>query len=630
MANFTEPTNPTFVGVRQIETNDPVLGGAAEIGGNVNSPPNHALRSLVERTAKLKADIEAISIPNASTGTRGIARLATTAQVTAGTNDDAIVTPLLLQEKVDDIPATPNASTGTRGIAELATESEAEAATDTSRITPPRRVRDLIRHSNAQATETIRGTVLRASQSEVSARTEATKYVTPDTLPAPSSVPDATETTEGIAELANQSEGRGGSDDTRIMTSERVLDALRNGSSFAANTTRKGTVQRATQAEVTARTEGTKYVTPDTLPSPSSVPDAAQATAGIAELANSGEGRGGIDNERIMTSLRVLDALRNGSSFYASTTQRGTAELATQAEVDARSDNSKIVTPATLPEPSAVANASESTRGIIEIANATEAAALTDDNRAMTPEKVLTGLRASAAQAGTTQRGTAELATQAEVNARSDNSKIVTPATLPEPSAVANASEAARGIIEIANATEAVALTDDVRAMTAEKVLTGLRASAAQATGSNRGTAAIASTGEADGGTNNTDIMTSFRVKRRIDAIPAPPNASETTRGLIEVVNAAEAAALTDDTRAMTPEKTLTGLRGSAAQATGSNRGTAAIASTSEADGGTNNTDIMTASRVKRRIDAKIVEITQDDYDALSTPNSNILYAIVG
>ena len=113
-------------------------------------------------------------------------------------------------------------------------------------------------------------------------------------------------------------------------------------------------------------------------------------------------------------------------------------------------------------------------------------------------------------------------------------------------------------------------------------------------------------------------------------AIPAPPNASETTRGLIEVVNAAEAAALTDDTRAMTPEKTLTGLRGSAAQASGSNRGTAAIASTSEADGGTNNTDIMTSSRVKRRIDAKIVEHTQAEYDALSSPNSNILYVIVG
>ena len=290
MANFTEPTNPTFVGVRQIETNDPVLGGAAEIGGNVNSPPNHALRALVERTAKLKADIEAISIPARNYRNCGgcMALLATTAQVTAGTNDNTIVTPLLLKEKVDDIPSTPNASTGTRGIAELSTQAEAEAATDTSRITPPRRVRDLMRHSNAQATETIRGTVLRASQSEVSARTEATKYVTPDTLPAPSSVPDATETTEGIAELANQSEGRGGSDDTRIMTSERVLDALRNGSSFAANTTRKGTVQRATQAEVTARTEGTKYVTPDTLPSPSSVPDAAQATAGIAELANSG------------------------------------------------------------------------------------------------------------------------------------------------------------------------------------------------------------------------------------------------------------------------------------------------------------------------------------------------------
>ena len=101
MANFTEPTNPTFVGVRQIETNDPVLGGATEIGGNVNSPVNHALQSLVERTAKLKEDIEAVDIPAATRTTAGVARLATTAQVTAGTNDNTIVTPLLLQGKVD-------------------------------------------------------------------------------------------------------------------------------------------------------------------------------------------------------------------------------------------------------------------------------------------------------------------------------------------------------------------------------------------------------------------------------------------------------------------------------------------------------------------------------------------------
>ena len=133
MANFTEPANPTFVGVRQIETNDPVLGGATEIGGNVNSPVNYALEALVERTAKLKEDVEAVDIPAATRTTAGVARLATVAQVTAGTNDDRIVTPLLLQGKVDDIPSAGNASTSTRGLIEIANNSEADAGNDTQR-----------------------------------------------------------------------------------------------------------------------------------------------------------------------------------------------------------------------------------------------------------------------------------------------------------------------------------------------------------------------------------------------------------------------------------------------------------------------------------------------------------------
>ena len=64
---------------------------------------------------------------------------------------------------------------------------------------------------------------------------------------------------------ANQTQGRSGTDDSRYMTSLRVLDALRNGSGFAANTTRKGSVERATQAEVNTGTDTEKHLTPDTF-----------------------------------------------------------------------------------------------------------------------------------------------------------------------------------------------------------------------------------------------------------------------------------------------------------------------------------------------------------------------------
>ena len=80
-----------------------------------------------------------------------------------------------------------------------------------------------------------------------------------------SSVTDASETVKGIAEIANQTEGRAGTDTTRIMTAARIVDALRNGSVYAADTTRKGVVERATQTEVEAGTDTEKYVTPKTL-----------------------------------------------------------------------------------------------------------------------------------------------------------------------------------------------------------------------------------------------------------------------------------------------------------------------------------------------------------------------------
>ena len=86
-----------------------------------------------------------------------------------------------------------------------------------------------------------------------------------DNLSIPGAVPDASTTTKGIAEIANQSEGRGGTDAERIMTALRVLDLIRNGSGVGATTTRRGTAEVATQGEVDAGSNNDKFVTPATL-----------------------------------------------------------------------------------------------------------------------------------------------------------------------------------------------------------------------------------------------------------------------------------------------------------------------------------------------------------------------------
>lgn len=130
-----------------------------------------------------------------------------------------------LKDKLEALDVTvPNATTTTRGIAELATKEEAEALDDTTRITTPKRVADILKHENAQATESQRGT----------------------------------------AQIASQAEAEAGSDNTRIMTPERSLQQLRH-SNAEADTSQRGTVQRATQDEVNDGTDEVKYVAPNVL-----------------------------------------------------------------------------------------------------------------------------------------------------------------------------------------------------------------------------------------------------------------------------------------------------------------------------------------------------------------------------
>ena len=69
----------------------------------------------------------------------------------------------------------------------------------------------------------------------------------------------------------------------------------------------------------------------------------------------------------------------------ATTTQKGVAELATQAEVDAGSDAERIVTPSTLANSSHLAQATTGALGRVELATQAEVAAGSDTQRAVTP-----------------------------------------------------------------------------------------------------------------------------------------------------------------------------------------------------------------------------------------------------
>ena len=110
-------------------------------------------------------------------------------------------------------------------------------------------------------------------------------------------VANASESARGIIEIANQTEGRGGSDDNRAMTSERTLDALRNGGNFAASTSRRGTVEFATDAEAQDENNSTKALTAASLyreedlqTSDISLPHSNVATVTFSNISHTGFG----------------------------------------------------------------------------------------------------------------------------------------------------------------------------------------------------------------------------------------------------------------------------------------------------------------------------------------------------
>lgn len=101
-----------------------------------------------------------------------------------------------------------------------------------------------------------------------------------------------------------------------------------------ATDTRQGVVELATNAETQAGTDTARAVTPAGLASRT----ATETRTGIAEIATQAETDAGTDDARMVTPKKL-------AARTASETRTGIAELATQAETDAGTDDARIVTP---------------------------------------------------------------------------------------------------------------------------------------------------------------------------------------------------------------------------------------------------------------------------------------------
>ena len=150
------------------------------------------------------------------------------------------------------------------------------------------------------------------------------------------------------------------------------------------------------------------------------LPTASETVRGPLEIATQAETDTGTDDTRAVTPLK----LATKPVLQATEAVVGGGELATQAETNTGTDDLRIVTPLKLANATSLLQATDTQKGALEIATGAEVITGTDNVRAITP-LALQSLTSLA-----TRRGIIELATQAEVDAGADTDRAITPATL--------------------------------------------------------------------------------------------------------------------------------------------------------------------------------------------------------
>lgn len=110
--------------------------GELAINYNVDSPAAY-IKDSAGNIVKI-AGVGSIGSPDASETVKGIAEIATQAEVTTGTDDATIVTPLKLAT------AVPAATETSAGKAEIATKAEVTAGTDDTRIVSPLKLKQAL------------------------------------------------------------------------------------------------------------------------------------------------------------------------------------------------------------------------------------------------------------------------------------------------------------------------------------------------------------------------------------------------------------------------------------------------------------------------------------------------------
>lgn len=328
---------------------------------------------------------------------RGIARIATTAQVNQNTTfafqDDLIISPKKLNERT--------ATETRRGVAEIATQQETDAGVDDTTIITPKKLQ------TRQGTESLSGIVKYVSttgttpaDSRATVGTNVYNKNTTTLVISPKALDQykADQNNQGAVYLATQAEVNAGATNPGFSNSVVTPETL---GARRSTDTNHGLIEIATQAETDAGTDYTRAVTPKTL----NDRKATETLTGIARIGTQVEFDAGVLDNVISTPLKIKTRFDNTArtsvsaasgliesgtlwNHYtldireASNTQRGTARLATQTEVNTGTDDKTIITPLKLQAKKATENA----EGIIQLATQAEVIDGTVSNKAFSPK----------------------------------------------------------------------------------------------------------------------------------------------------------------------------------------------------------------------------------------------------
>lgn len=237
----------------------------------------------------------------------------------------------------------------------------------------------------------------------------------------------------------------------------------------------------------------------------------------------------------------------------ATETAMGVLGIATTAEAQAGTIDTKIITPLKL----AQVTATESRRGVIALATTTEAQALAPD-----ATKALTVARLVDRTATTGRAGVVLLADNSQTQTGTDSTRAVTPASL----ASRTATDARAGIVELADNTETKTGTDTTRAVTPAglkstlagySVSTHTHVASAIVSGTidnariNQATSIVAGIVEL---ADNTETQTGTDTVRAVTPAGLASRTANTDRaGIVELATSVETQTGTDTARAVTP-----------------------------------------------------------------------------